>query len=149
MAEKGSEKKWGPRVYLERVYPSKGISDLRYTGDGRAYSRFGVAVPLDSDSGDADTVWLSVIVFGTAAEFLAENYQRGGDFALNVEGELRARLTKEGKLEFTLLARNVAVAILDKRDNGNGKPKGASAASGRGVPTVSEDEFPPEDELPF
>ncbi len=131
------KRQYGLRVSLEG-FPSKAVRDLRFSKEGKPFLRFGFKVPAEGEGGEA--TWLNVVVFGYTAQVVAELMDgplREG-VVLRVEGELFSRKTKAGDTELNLIARNVAFIPLSKgTESSNG-------SRGKG-----DDEFPPEDELPF
>lgn len=133
---KNGKRQYGLRVSLEG-FPSKAVRDLRFSKEGNAYLRFGFKVPAEGEGGEA--TWLNVVVFGPLAQTVAELMDgplREG-FFLRVEGELFSRQTKTGT-ELNLIARRVAFVPSPS--------KGAESSNGG---SRGDEEFPPEDELPF
>ncbi|BDX35495.1 single-strand binding protein [Thermus phage MN1] len=129
-------RRYGLRVVLEG-FPSKAVRDLRFSKEGNAYLRFGFRVPPDEEGGQ--DIWLNVVAFKDLAQAIAELMDgplREG-VLLRVEGELFTHRTKEGA-ELRLVARNVAFVPVPSRVSGSGPGRGKS-----------DEEFPPEDELPF
>lgn len=134
---KNGKRQYGLRVSLEG-FPSKAVRDLRFSKEGNAYLRFGFKVPAEEEGGEA--TWLNVVVFGSLAQTVAELMDgslREG-FFLRVEGELFSRRTKTGAEELNLIARRVAFVPSPS--------KGAESSNGG---SRGDEEFPPEDELPF
>ena len=130
------KRQYGLRVSLEG-FPSKAVRDLRFSKEGNAYLRFGFRVPSDEEGGQ--DIWLNVVAFKDLAQAIAELMDgplREG-VLLRVEGELFSHRTKDGT-ELRLIARSVAFVPIPSKVSGSGSAKGNG-----------DDEFPPEDELPF
>lgn len=136
------KRQYGLRVSLEG-FPSKTVRDLRFSKEGNAYLRFAFKVPSDGKGGQ--DIWLNVVAFKDLAQAIAELMDgplREG-VLLRVEGELFSHRTKDGT-ELRLIARSVAFVPIPS------KVSGVSGVSGSGSAKGNEDEeFPPEDELPF
>jgi single-strand DNA-binding protein len=74
--------------------------ELRFTPSGKAVTALSLAVNDDFDA-DADPTWVTVVVWGKAAEAVASHKGKGDEVA--VEGRLRSRTyDKDGQTHFLL-----------------------------------------------
>ena len=63
--------------------------EMRYTPDGRAFTRFRLAVDQPPRNGERETLWLTVLSFGRLAEQVNDLGQKGR--LVLVQGRLRVR----------------------------------------------------------
>jgi len=122
--------------------------EMRYTPSGSAVSRFSLATDENrkDQSGNwvSETTWHNIVVWGQAAERVAENLKKG--HLVYIEGKISIRNweDKEGQKRTSY-----EVVAFSYR---NLTPKGGSESSGESSHSQSEpthSEQPMDDDLPF
>jgi single-strand DNA-binding protein len=126
--------------------------DVKYTQDGKAIARFGIAVNKEYKvpEGQPTADFLNCVAFGKTAEFVEKYFRKGSKINLEARAQSGSYTNKEGQKVYTL---DFIVNNVEFCNDKNSSDNGAAPASAT-VPAASDGEFMniPEgidEELPF